>query len=332
MSNPKVLVTGGAGYVGSQVCQTLMDNGLEPIIIDLIDDGLKRVVGKYTFYSGTISDNDLIDKVFDEHDIEFVIHCVIKTNLSNSSYKPKEYYKTNLIDSLSFFDKIIERGCKKIIFTSSGMIYDSLESKIIVEESRVRPKNPLAKSKYMLEQVLQDYCYAYGVKCISIRLFNPIGADLELRTGPLPGNNPSVVTRLIRVNNLEEKYFDIYGDDWKTVDGTCIRDYVHIVDVAKAYYQAIVKFDEVFRDKNVNFEPINIGSGYGVTVRQLITSFENVTGDTIPTRVAIKRREDHRGSYASIIKAKQLLDWKPEWKLEDGILDAIRWYDDTRDM
>ena len=325
----KVLVTGGAGYLGSVICSAFIDEGVTPVILDSLITGRADFVRDKIFYRGDIGDRELLNKIIYEHPgMEFIVHCAERAAVEQSVASPYDFYVANVVKCMEMFKTIYDLGIGKVIYSSSGSLYEDVPGFMVTEASPVNPRSPYAKTKHIMEMILRDFCNAYGMKCITLRYFNPIGADPGLRTGMQPKNPYSLVKNLLSVINGDEKSFAIHGVDWNTRDGTCIRDYVHVWDVARAHLLALLSFEEAFEKADDNckyFLPINIGSGVGVTVKEFIFAFENVTREIINVTAGAKRPGDVAGAYASIKRAKALIGWAPELRLEDGIMDAVRW-------
>jgi len=327
----KVLVTGGAGYVGSTICSALLDCGITPVILDTLETGRDEFVDGKIFYQGDIADRTLLKKVFTENpDIEYTVDCAEKAAIEQSVISPYEYYYANVFKSMALFKCLIELGCRKLVFSSSSSFYDDVPGYMVNETSPINPRNPFSRSKYMTELILKDFCIAYGLRCIALRYFNPIGADPRLRSGMQPKNPVNIVGRLLRVIGEEEPAFKIYGQDWGTRDGTCIRDYVHVWDVAMAHVKAVQNFDSAFDSELMladrgGFLPINVGSGVGVTVKEFVFAFENITGEKVNVVFAEHRPGDVSGCYANITRAKNLIGWEAAIPIEEAILDAVRW-------
>lgn len=330
----KVLITGGAGYLGSIVCHALSDNGHTPIILDSLITGNEDFVKNSCFYQGDISDRYLINQILSEHsDIKIAIHCAERSAVSVSVGKPYEFYTSNVVKSMEFFKNLSDAGCKKIIFASSAAIYDDVPGFMVTEKSPIKPRSPFAHTKYISEMVLRDFCDAYNMKCIALRYFNPVGADPQTRCGIKEKNPNNIIGRLLRILEHESSVFEISGDDWETRDGTCIRDYIHIWDAGMANVKAVENFDEAFERANVkSFLPLNIGSGVGVTVQEFIYAFQNVTGEKIQIIKGARRPGDIAGSYANIASAAKAIKWEAQNTLEDAIIDAIRWEEKKREL
>ena len=323
------LITGGAGYIGSTIASALEDNGHTPIILDSLVTGRPEFTANRIFYRGDIADKALVEGIFEDHpNIEAVIHCAALIVVPESTQKPYEYYRVNVGKSLELFDTLHKVGCKRIVFSSSASIYDTVPGFMVTENSPLNPTNPYARTKMMMELVLRDFCQAYGMHGIALRYFNPIGADPQMRSG-LHDQNPShVVAKMVEVQLGRLPEFVITGTDYATRDGTGIRDYIHIWDLVRAHINAVTDFDAVFEragNPAENYVVINLGSGNGVTVRELVTAFETVIGHPINKREGPRRPGDAAGAYANADLAARLLNWKTELSIEQGIADALKW-------
>ncbi len=322
----KVLVTGGAGYIGSTICSALIDAGHIPVILDSLVSGRIEFTKNRNFYKGDIADNDLLTLIFKEHpDIEYTIHCAALIVVPDSVKNPEEYYTENVIKSLQLFKTLKDLGCKNIVFSSSASIYDDTPTFVVDEESSLNPRSPYARTKYMMEMILKDFSVAYNMKAIALRYFNPIGADLKMRTGAYIESPSHILGKLIQVSVGKEEVFNITGTDWETRDGTGIRDYIHVWDLARAHVCAIERFEKIFEGKEVSYEVINLGNNKGTTVREMVTAFENVIGKEINKIETGPRDGDVPGAYANSEKARKLLEWKTELTIEEGIRDSLLW-------
>ena len=329
----KVLITGGAGYLGSVITYAFSDRGHNVVIIDRADVTDKLDIPGCYFYHGDIADINLLEKVFTEHDdIELVIHCAELASVLHSVYRPYEYYSTNVVLTMELFKNLCDLGLRKIIFASSAAVYDNVPGYMVTGQSPIKPRSPFGRSKYITEMILRDFCDAYDMKCIALRYFNPIGADPQGRSGK-SHSQTNIISSLVNVMTGKESSFTIWGDDWGTRDGTCVRDYIHIWDVAMANVLAAENFDSSFKHAGEEFSDylsLNIGSGIDVTVKEFISAFENVTGEKIPIKIGARRKGDISGSYANIQRAKRSIGWEPGFVVENAIIDYLNWLDNNQ--
>ena len=322
----KVLVTGGAGYIGSTTCFALTDAGHEVVILDSLVNGKEEYTKGFSFYRGDIADKEVINIIFKDHpDIECCLHFAALIVIPESVANPYKYYRENVLKSLELFKILDDKGCKKIVFSSSASIYDLLEDFKVDEAAPKRPINPYSRSKYMMEMVLEDMAKATDIKGIALRYFNPIGADPKMRTGPYDPAPSHVLGKMVNVALGEEEIFKITGTEYTTRDGSGIRDYVHVWDLARAHVLAAEKYDELFAEIDEQYIPINLGTGDGVTVFELVDAFEQVWGEEINKENAPARPGDTAGAYANCARAENLLGWKAELSVKQGIEDALKW-------
>ena len=332
----KILVTGGAGYIGSTICSALEDNGHVPVVVDSLVTGRREFVGGRAFYQADVADGSALEGIFQDHpEIELAIHCAALVVVPDSVRRPYEYYRENVSKSLELFRLLNDVGCKRVVFSSSASIYDVVPGFLVTEESPLRPLSPYARTKYMMEMILSDMCAASDLRAVALRYFNPIGADPRMRSGIQALEPSHVLGRLVSVALGKEPAFKITGTDWPTRDGTGIRDYVHVWDLAMAHVKAADQFDRAFEKSEVhdtNYLVINLGTGRGVTVRELVEAFEKVYGQEVHKRDAPARPGDIAGAYANADRAGELLGWKAEMSIEQGIADALKWGKVRADM
>lgn len=320
----KILISGGAGYIGATIASMCIDNGITPIILDSLVSGPVEFTKNRVFYEGDISNEPLIDKIFSDHpNIFAVVHCAALIVVPDSSLNPIEYYRANVAKSLDFIEQLIRNGCHRLIFSSSASIYDARHALEVNEETPLGPQSPYARTKAMCEAIFEDITNATTFKVLSLRYFNPIGADPSLRTG-LYLSRPTHALGKMMLALEEGSPFEITGTDYPTRDGTGIRDYVHVWDLARAHLQAVDRFDEIV-DERTGFNAINLGTGRGTTVRELLGEFNRISPRSISSLDAPRRLGDTAGSYASKEKAKLLLGWEPRLSLAEGIRDSLLW-------
>jgi len=325
----KYLITGGAGYIGSTICSALQDAGHTPIILDSLITGREEFTKNHIFYKADIADATAVEKVFKDHpDIQATIHCAALIVVPESVSMPYEYYKANGAKSVEFFNTLQRLGHGRVVFSSSASLYDIVPGFMVTEEAPLKASSPYARTKLMMEMVLKDFCAAYKMKGIALRYFNPIGADPQMRSGIHVKNPTHVLGKLVDTAQGKQPVFEITGTKFPTRDGTGIRDYVHVWDLARAHVNAVTQFDKVFERAGSpvsNYLVINLGTGHGVTVRELVTAFEKVYGQTINKKETGPRPGDVAGSYTNADTAKRLLGWQAELSIEQGISDALKW-------
>jgi UDP-glucose 4-epimerase len=322
----KVLITGGAGYIGSTVATALEASGHVPVVLDNLHKGRREFTVGRIFYENDIADRAALSRIVDEHpDIACTIHCAARIVVPESVEHPYEYYRDNVAKSLELFDTLAGLDKPRVVFSSSASLYATSDSFEVTEESPLDPQSPYARTKLVMEMVLRDMCAATSLRAIILRYFNPIGADPDFRSGIYDKLPSHVLGRLVAAARGEIDAFEITGTEHPTRDGTGIRDYIHVWDLAKAHVVAVEKFDEVLAAEGAPSSIVNLGTGDGVTVRELLAAFERVYGTEVPTRELPPRPGDAIGAYANADKAARLLQWHTESSLDDAIASALEW-------
>jgi UDP-glucose 4-epimerase len=328
LDSMKVLVTGGAGYIGSTICAALEEAGHTPVVLDSLVTGRREFVRDRVFFEADIADSSALEGVFRQHpDIQCAIHCAALIVVPDSMKRPYEYYRENVAKSLELFHSLNALGCRRIVFSSSASIYDVVPGFMVTEDSPLKPSSPYARTKYMMEMVLQDFCRAYDMQAIALRYFNPIGADPKMRSGLQIASPTHLLGRLVEVALGRDPVFHITGTGWPTRDGTGIRDFIHVWDLAQAHVKAVEGFSDAFEkaDTNESYLVINLGTGSGVTVKEFVNAFERVFGTPINKEEAPPRPGDVAGSYANADRARKLLGWEARLPIDQGISDALKW-------
>ncbi|TQS39990.1 UDP-glucose 4-epimerase GalE [Cryptosporangium phraense] len=317
----KVLITGGAGFIGSTIGSACLDGGIQPVILDSLVTGKREFAEGRPFYEGDIADGALIDRIFTDHpDIDAVIHCAALIVVPDSMADPLRYYRENVAKSIQLVEHLSRNGCERLIFSSSASMYGTEDDFSVDENSVIDPQSPYATTKVMVENVLRDVAKASPLRTLSLRYFNPIGADPQLRTGLQVARPSHALGKLVQA--YEDKVtFCITGTDWDTRDGTGIRDYVHVWDLARAHVEGLRRFDAIVDDYRV----VCLGSGTGTTVRELVNAFEAVIGQPLPHEDAPARPGDVVGAFARNGLARELLGWEPKYGVEDGIRHSLEW-------
>ncbi len=321
----KVLVTGGAGYIGSTTAKALERAGHVPVVLDSLRTGPRAFVRDRAFYQGDVADRALLRRIVREHpDLDAVIHMAARIVVPESIAEPATYYRENVVASLELFDELAALGLRRVVFSSSASVYAPTDTFEVHESSPLAPTSPYARSKRMMEEVLADLAAATDLRAIALRYFNPVGADPELESGVHLPEPSHVLGRLVMAARGELDAFTLTGVDLPTRDGTGLRDFVHVWDLAEAHVRAVERFDDVVDDERRSVV-VNLGTGTGVTVRELVRTFEDVHGSRVPLREAGPRPGDAIGAYANVDLAADLLGWTSSLGLADAIESALRW-------
>lgn len=322
----KVLIAGGAGFIGSTVASACVDAGITPIILDNLVTGRVEFARDRAFYQGDIADGALIDRVFADHpDIAAVVHCAALIVVPESVAAPLLYYRENVAKSVELISHVVRNGCTRYLFSSSAAIYGPGDDFAVDESSELAPSSPYARTKAVMEWVLEDATAAHDLRVISLRYFNPIGADPKMRTGLQLPKPSHLLGKLITALEAGAE-FEITGTDWPTRDGSGIRDFIHVWDLARAHVEALRRFDAVLPaagDKR--YDVLNLGSGNGTTVREFVTAFQRAVDRPLRVTEAPRRPGDVAGSYTKTDKVRATLGWEPEFTVEDGIRHSLDW-------
>ena len=326
-----ILVTGGAGFIGSHTCVELLDAGYDVVVYDNLYNAsekslerVKELTGKeVTFVKGDILDPVMLEKVFTENKIESVIHFAGLKAVGESVAKPWEYYNNNIAGTLTLVDAMRKHGCKNIIFSSSATVYgDPAEIPITENCHKGQCTNPYGWTKSMLEQILSDIQKADNEwNVILLRYFNPIGAHPSGRMGENPNgipNNLMPYITQVAVGKLKE--LGVFGNDYDTPDGTGVRDYIHVVDLAKGHVAALSKIQE-----NPGLKIYNLGTGHGYSVLDIVTNFEKANGIKIPYSIKPRRAGDIATCYCDPALAKTEMGWEAQYGIEEMCRDSWNW-------
>ena len=317
----KVLISGGAGYIGSTVASACIDAGISPVILDSLVTGRREFVANRTFYHGDIADGAVVDRVFAEHpEIYAVIHCAALIVVPYSMADPIGYYRANVTKSLEFVGHLLRNGCERLMFSSSAAIYGAGEDLTVDEDSAINPRSPYARTKAMCEAMFADIAAAHPLHVLSLRYFNPIGADPKMRTGLQLRRPTHVLGKLMHAHD-EGVPFEITGSDWPTRDGSGIRDYIHVWDLAAAHVAALSRFDELPGPAT----GINLGTGTGTTVRELLANFNRVIGRPVQAVETGPRPGDTAGAFTLTARAESLLGWRAQYDIIEGIRHSLQW-------
>ncbi|MGO5007825.1 UDP-glucose 4-epimerase GalE [Bacillus wiedmannii] len=325
-----ILITGGAGYIGSHTCIELLNNNYKIIVVDNLSNSsieslnrVKEITGKqFEFYKESVLNREKMNEIFLGNNIEAVIHFAGFKAVGESTTIPLTYYYNNIISTIILCDVMQKHNVKKFIFSSSATVYGIPKTSPITEEFPLSVTNPYGQTKLMIEQIMRDVAKADDEWSIALlRYFNPFGAHKSGRIGEdpngIPNNLMPYVTQ-VAIGKLKE--LNIFGNDYPTKDGTGVRDYIHVVDLAKGHVKALEK---VLETKGI--EAYNLGTGKGYSVLEMIKAFEEVSGKKIPYKVIGRRPGDVAVCFADVSKAKRELGWEAEYGLEEMCVDSWRW-------
>ncbi len=325
-----ILTTGGAGYIGSHTCIELINAGYDVVVVDNLDNSsekslerVEKIVGrKIKFYKEDVRDKDALRKIFTENKIDAVIHFAGLKAVGESVRKPIEYYNNNLISTISLLEVMREFDCKRLVFSSSATVYGVATEMPLKEGMPLGATNPYGRTKYFIEEILRDvYVSDNSWSIVLLRYFNPIGAHESGTIGEDPKgipNNLMPYISQVAVGRLEKLH--VFGDDYDTPDGTGVRDYIHVVDLAAGHVKAVG-----WAAENEGCEAINLGTGKGVSVLELRNAFEKASGQKVPYVVDPRRPGDLGTVYADSTKAKELLGWEAAKNVDQMCQDSWRW-------
>jgi UDP-glucose 4-epimerase len=318
-----ILVLGGAGYIGSHTVYELVDRGEDVVIIDNLETGHAEAVHPLArFYQGDIRDRAFVDSVFDKEKIDAVIHFAANSLVGESMVNPLKYYDNNLCGTKVLLESMVSHGIDKIVFSSTAATYGEPERVPIVETDKTEPTNTYGETKLSMEKMFKWTGLAHGLRYVSLRYFNACGAHISGEIGEAHSPETHLIPLILQVPNKKREYISIFGDDYDTKDGTCVRDYIHVTDLAQAHILA-VKYLAEGNESNI----FNLGNGVGFTVNEVIETARKVTGHPIPAKVSPRRAGDPAKLIASSEKAKTVLGWKPEHAdLEEIIASAWKWH------
>ncbi|RXZ01327.1 UDP-glucose 4-epimerase GalE [Fictibacillus sp. S7] len=318
-----ILVTGGAGYIGSHAVLHLLNKGEKVVVFDNLQKGHQEAVMEgVSFYKGDLHDSELLDAVFAENEIEAVIHFAANSLVGESVEHPISYYQNNVAGSLNLVDRMVKNGVKKIVFSSTAAVYGEPETVPISESDRTVPGNPYGETKLAIEKLLFWADQAYGLKSVALRYFNAAGADPEGRIGEDHTPESHLIPIVLEAALGKRPHVSIFGEDYKTEDGTCIRDYIHVMDLAEAHYLALEKLKST-EESGV----YNLGNGTGFSVKEVIETCREMTGREIQAVSSPRRAGDPAVLIASSQKAKDELGWIPQYPdLKEIVKHAWNWH------
>lgn len=321
-----ILVTGGAGYIGSHCVMALLEQNNDVVIFDNLSTGHIETVEtlkKYEhveFQKGDLTNFDDINSVFKNYDIDKVVHFAAFSQVGESVVNPQKYYINNVCGTINLLRAMLENNVKKIVFSSTAATYGEPVYIPIDEKHPQNPINPYGQTKLMIEKIMDDYDKAYNLKSVRLRYFNVAGADSKSRIGEWHDPETHLIPNILKSTFSNGKTFQMFGDDYDTKDGTCVRDYINVEDLAQAHLLALKYLDN---GGETNY--FNLGTNDGNTVKEVFSACEKVTEKTIPVEIKPRRAGDPASLVADNRKAKEKLNWKPQHTLDESIASAYTW-------
>lgn len=322
-----VLVTGGTGFIGSHTCVELLEQGYDVVIIDNLSNSSADVVDRIetisgrrpVFIEGDMLDAPLLNAVFNEYPIDSVIHFAGLKAVGESVQIPAAYYRTNLVSTLNLIDAMKAHGCMNIVFSSSATVYDAADVSPLKEDASLGATNPYGRTKLFIEHILRDECKATsGFTAVLLRYFNPIGAHPSGLIGENPNGIPNnLMPYIVNVALGLLPRLNVYGNDYPTCDGTGVRDYIHVCDLARGHINALE-----YAQKITGSDEINLGTGNGTSVLQIVNAFQEENGIEIPYVIAPRRPGDNATTFADPAKAHELLGWHAQYDIRDMVRDS----------
>lgn len=318
-----VLILGGAGYIGSHTVYEFLDRNLDVVVADNLQSGhIEALHPDARFYRGDIRDKDFLDNLFKKENIDSIIHFAANSLVGESMQDPLKYYDNNLYGTMVLLKSMVENNVKKIVFSSTAATYGEPENIPILETDKTNPTNTYGETKLSMEKMFKWVSLAHGVNFVSLRYFNACGAHKSGKIGEDHSPETHLIPIVLQVANKKRQSVNIFGNDYQTPDGTCIRDYIHVSDLAVAHYLALE-----YLNKGGKSDIFNLGNGVGFSVKEVIDASREVTGDKIPAIVSKRREGDPKTLIASSDKARNILGWQPKYTdLKEIIQTAWMWH------
>lgn len=304
----KILVVGGAGYIGSHMIKRFQNTDHQIDVLDNLSTGFKENSQNYKLHICDLSNKEQVHKILKENKYEMVMHFASSINVGESYDHPMKYYENNVINTLNLLECMIDLKILNFIFSSTAAVYGEPESIPIKEEQNLSPINPYGKTKSVVENILSDYDKSYGLKYISLRYFNACGAHIDGTIGERHNPETHLIPLILQTASGRRNNFKIYGDDYKTKDGTCVRDYIHVMDIAEAHLLSLEKLIQT-----QSSDVYNIGNKQGYSVREIIDMVEEITQTKIPYKISEKRRGDPAELIADNSKITEKLNWRAKY-------------------
>lgn len=317
----QVLVTGGAGYIGSHTVRLLRERGYDVVVLDSLEYGYRAAVGDTPFVQGNINDETLLRKVFADYHVEAVIHFAAYKAPGESMEQPERYFENNVCGTLALLTAMQRSGVRYMVFSSTCAVYGTPSKLPVSESNALHPESPYGESKLMVEQMLKWFDVCHGLRSASLRYFNAAGAAFDGTIGEDPRRTLNLIPLVMQAATGQRPVVQVYGTDYPTPDGTAIRDYIHIMDLADAHIKALEYLKA--HDQSQIF---NLGTGTGSSVQEVIDTARRISGVDIPVEYVGRRPGDPVAIYADNTKARELLGWQPQHGLDDIIRTAWQWH------
>ena len=319
----KILICGGAGYIGSHITKYSLAHGHDVIVIDNLATGHLQSVGPASFHQGNVGDRDFLESLLNEQQFDLVMHFCAFSLVGESVQAPALYYNNNVWQTLTLLDVMQETGHNNLVFSSTAAVYGTPETEAITEDHPKKPINPYGRSKWMIEQILQDYATAYGFNSVCLRYFNAAGADPSGSIGEKHNPETHLIPNILKsVATGGQMQLKVFGTDYPTPDGSCVRDYIHVNDLASAHLLA-----GEYLQNNPGAHAFNLGIGKGFSVLEVIKAAEDITGTKLNYDICDRRPGDPPTLIADSRKAKSVLGWTPEYMNVEGIIEtAWKWH------
>ncbi|MEZ6141821.1 MAG: UDP-glucose 4-epimerase GalE [Zavarzinella sp.] len=316
----KILLVGGAGYIGSHTYRLLLDRGHDVLVYDNLSSGHRCVISPPHLVVGDLADQHLLDHTVLSNRIEAVVHFAAHAQVGESVTHPSKYYRNNVVNSIQLLECLRKNGVPRLVFSSSAAVYGNPQQEIIDENHPKLPINPYGRTKWMIEQVMADYAEAYGLSCTALRYFNAAGAASDGTIGEDHTPETHLIPLAIQAALGVRPELAIFGEDYPTPDGTCIRDFIHVTDLALAHALAL-------EDPTPGYRAFNLGNGHGFSVKEIVQAVERISGKTVPVRLAARRPGDPPRLVASSEQIRQHLGWQASFPTLDAIISsAWQWH------
>lgn len=319
----KILVTGGAGYIGSHMVVELLKSSTTPVVIDNLSSGHKEAAPpNVSFVKGDLEDSELLARLFEEENFDAVMHFAAYISMAESVENPKIYFRNNSFNALNLLDMMVRFNVKNFIFSSTAGVYGNPIKVPITEDHLCHPTNPYGESKLMVERMLRWYDQAYGLKSVILRYFNAAGASLDGENGESHDPETHIIPMAIKTALGQNEYFEIFGTDYHTLDGTCIRDYIHVIDLVQAH---ILALDKLMNEKKSLV--YNVGTGKGYSNKEIVEAVKKISGVDFAVEYSQRRPGDASELVAAADKIKKELNWEPKYSdLETIVSTAWQWH------